>query len=80
MERRRKKLVLPTLLRCKLVEYYMEADEATCGNQANLKSFLMSKVGLVHDPLVSSQLIMSCSQRPGERILDYVANLKKTVH
>ena len=41
------------------------------------KSFLITKVGLVRDPLTSSQLFMSRSQRPGERILDYVADLKK---
>ena len=72
----RKKVVIPTLFRGKLVEYYMEADEATRGNLANLKTFLMTKVGLVRDPLMSSQLFMSRSQRQGERILDYVADLK----
>ena len=55
----------------------MEADDATHGDLANLKSFLMTKVGLVHDPLTSSQLFMSRTQHPGERILDYVADLKK---
>ena len=73
----RKKLVLPALLRGKLVEYYVEADEDTRGNLANLKSFLMTKVGLVRDPLTSSQLFMLRSQRRGERILDYAADLKK---
>ena len=73
----RRKVVLPTLLRGKLVEYYMEADEATRGDLAELKTFLMTKVGLVRDPLTSSQLFMSRSQHPGERILDFVADLKK---
>jgi len=41
------------------------------------KSFLMTKVGLVHDPLTSSQLFMLRTQHPGERIFDYVADLKK---
>ena len=62
----RKKLVLPTLLRRKLVEYYVEADKTTHENLANLKTFLMTKVGLVTDPLMSSQLFMSGSQQPGE--------------
>ena len=74
---KRKKLVLPTLLCRKLVEYYVKADETTSGNLANLKIFLMTKVGLVSDPLMSSQLFMSRSQQPGERTLDYVADLKK---
>ena len=37
----------------------------------------MTKVGLVRDPLMLSQLFMSHPQQPGERILDYVADLKK---
>ena len=73
----RKKVVIPTLFRGKLVEYYMEADEATRGNLANLKTLLMTKVGLVRDPLMSCQLFMSRSQRQGKRILHYVADLKK---
>ena len=55
---------------------YVEADEMTCGNLANLKTFLMTKVGLVRNPLTSSQLFMSHSQQLGERILDYVVDLK----
>ena len=61
----------------KLVEYYVEADEMTRENLANLKTFLMTKVGLVCDPLTSSQLFMSRSQQPGERILDYVMDLRE---
>ena len=56
---KRKKLILPTLLCGKLVEYYGDADDVTCGDLANLKSFLMTKVRLMHDPLTSSQLFMS---------------------
>ena len=74
---KRKKLVFPTLLGGKLVEYYMEVNEMTHGNLANLKTFLITKVGLAHDPFMLSQLFMSRSQQPGERILDYVADLTK---
>ena len=73
----RKKVVLPTLLRGKLVEYYMEANDAIRGDLAALKIFLMTKVGLVRDPLTSSQLFMTRSQHSGERILDFVSDLKK---
>lgn len=45
----------PQLLHGKLVEYYTEADKATRGNLENL---LISIVGLVHDPLTLSQLLM----------------------
>ena len=73
----RKKVVLPTLFHRKLVKYYMEADEATHGNLAILKTFLMIKVGLVCAPLTSSQLFMSRSQRRAKRILYNVADFKK---
>ena len=55
---------------------YVEADEMTHGNLANLKTFLMTKVGLVRNPLTSSQLFMSHFQQPGERILDSVVDIK----
>ena len=55
----------------------MEVNDVTCGDLANLKTFLMSKVGLLREPLTSSQLFMLRSQHPGERILDHVADLKK---
>ena len=65
----RKKLVFSTLRGGKLVQYYMEADEMTHGNLVNLKTFLITKVGLAHDPFTLSLLFMSRSQQPGERIL-----------
>ena len=52
----RKKLVFSTLLSGKLVQYYMEADEMTHGNLANLKTFLITKVGLARDLFTLSQL------------------------
>ena len=73
----RRKVVLPTLLHRKLVEYYMEGDEATHEDLVELKTFLLMKVGLVQDLLALSQLFMLRSHHPGERILDFVADLKK---
>ena len=55
----------------------MEANDATRDDLAALKTFLMTKVGLVRDPLTSSQLFMTRSQHSGERILDFVLDLKK---
>ena len=39
----RQKLVLPTFLRGKLVDYYTEADEETRCNLVRLKTLLMTK-------------------------------------
>lgn len=39
------KLVLPTLLRGKLVDYYTEADKGTRGDLEQLKTMLMTKAG-----------------------------------
>jgi len=72
----RQKLVLPTLLRGKLVEFYVEANEETRGELARLKAFLLAKSGLARDPLTSSQLFISRSQNPGEKVSDFVVALK----
>ena len=73
----RQKLVLPTLLRGKLVDYYTEADEETRGNLERLKTLLMTKAGLVRDSLASSQLFMARVQQPGEKVSDFAVELKR---
>ena len=72
----RQKLVLPTLLRGKLVEIYVEANDETRGDFAQLKTYLMTKSGLARDPLTSSQLFITRSQNPGEKVADFVMALK----
>ena len=72
----RQNLVLPTLLRGKLVEFYVEASDETRRSLEQLKTFLLAKAGLARDPLVSSQLFMARSQNPGEKVSDFVVALK----
>ena len=55
----RQKLVLPMLLRGKLVEIYVEANDETRGNLPQLKTYLMAKSGLARDLLTSSQLFIT---------------------
>ena len=43
-------MILPTLLREKLVDYYVDLDAAEKANPKLLKTALMKKVGLVQDP------------------------------
>ena len=62
-DKARQKLVLPTLLCGKLVNYYTEANEETRGNLERLKTLLMTKAGLVRHSLASSQLFVACAQQ-----------------
>lgn len=73
----RQKLVLPTLLRGKLVDYYTEADEETRGDLGRLKTLLMAKAGLVRDSLASSQIFMTRTQYPEEKVSDFAVELKR---
>jgi len=48
-------LILPTLLRGKLVDIYMIVDDATRGDLILLKKALMMHAGLMRDPLSAGQ-------------------------
>ena len=50
---RKRAIVLPTLLRGKLLDIYIELGEDTRADLAEVKKTLMSKVGLTKDPLVA---------------------------
>ena len=73
----KQKVILPKLLRGRLVDYYAELDEATRGVLERLKTLLMTKAGLVHDCLASGQMFMLRSQWPEEKVADFVVELKK---
>ena len=47
--------VLPTLLRGKLVDIFIELDDDTRADLTALKKALMSKAGLIKDPLVAGK-------------------------
>ena len=72
----RQRLVLPTLLRGKLVDYYTEADDETRGDLDQLKTLLMTKAGLVRDSLASSQVFMTRTQYPDEKVSNFAVELK----
>ena len=42
-----------------------------------VKTFLMTKAGLVRDPLATSQLFMMRTQNPEEKVLDFSVELKR---
>ena len=71
------KLILPSLLRSKLVDIYVSLDDTARGNLEQLKKALMKQAGLVRDPLTAGQLFMSRNQLLGEKVRDFVVELKK---
>jgi len=73
----KQKLILPTLLRGKLVDIYMNVDEETRGDLKLLKKALMMHAGLMRDPLSAGQQFMTRHQLPNEKVNDYASDLKK---
>lgn len=70
-------VVLPTLLRGKLVDFYMELDEDIKGDLKMLRETLAKRAGFQPDPLTAAKEFMACSQRHGERVEDFASRLKK---
>ena len=50
--------ILPTLLRGKLVDHYIDLDDATKADLQLVKTALMEKTGLMQDPLTAGKLFM----------------------
>ena len=73
----KKKVILPTLLRGKLVDVYMTLNEETRGALPELKKTLMHQAGLFRDPLTASQSFMSRRQASGEKLSDFAVQLQK---
>ena len=73
----KKKVILPTLLRGKLIDIYMTTDEETRGDLQSLKKALMRQAGLFRDPLTAGQSFMSRRQGPGESVSDFATDLKR---
>ena len=69
--------ILPTLLRGKLVDYYVELPDEAKASLQRLKDSLMKRAGFCSDPLVAGKDFMSCIQRQGEKVEDFVARLTK---
>ena len=73
----KQKVILPTLLRGKLVDIYMGLDDTTRDDLKLLKKALMKDAGLVRDPLSAGQLFMTRHQLSGEKVNDFASELKK---
>ena len=66
--------VIPTLLRGRLIDYYVELDDETKGDLRLLKVVLQERAG---DPLLASKNFNQRSQGPDEKVNDHAAALKK---
>ena len=68
---------LPTLLRGKLIDIYLELDDASKTDMKTLKAALSEKAGLTKDSLSAAKAFMERTQGPDEKVADYASQLKK---
>lgn len=68
---------MPTLLRGKLLDRFVDFDEETKGDLAKLKTALEKAVGRADDPLAAAKAFVSRDQHPNERAEDFAIALKK---
>ena len=69
--------VIPTLLRGRLIDYYVKLDDETKGDLRLLKVVLQERAGMKEDPLLASKNFNQRSQGPDEKVNDYASALKK---
>lgn len=69
--------IIPTLLRGRLLDYYLDLSEEEKSSMEALKKALVGRAGLSADPLVAARKFMTRSQGTSESVADYLAELKK---
>ena len=69
--------IIPTLLRGKLLDYYVDLEAAEKGDLDTLKENLMIKAGLKKNPLIAARDFLARNQSPNEKVGDFVLDLKK---
>ena len=69
--------ILPTLLRERLLDYYVELDTDQKGSLRALKDALMTKAGIAQDPLMAGRAFGARHQGPQERAADFATALRK---
>eukprot|EP00731_Ephydatia_muelleri_P023705 Em0015g1288a len=70
-------LILPTLLRGNLVDYYMDLGEDEKRSLEDVKQALERKAGIKKDPVVAARYFNSRYQDDRERVMDYATQLRK---
>ena len=64
--------VIPTLLRGRLIDNYVELDNETKGDLRLLKVALQERASTKEDPLLASKNFNQRSQGPDEQVNDYI--------
>eukprot|EP00731_Ephydatia_muelleri_P033914 Em0041g27a len=70
-------LILPTLLRGNLVDYYLDLGEDEKRSLEDVKQALERKAGIKKDPIVAARYFNSRYQDDRERVMDYATQLRK---
>ena len=70
-------MILPTLLHGKLVDYYVELDEALKTSMKLLKTALMMRAGLIKDPITAGKIFISCCQHANDKAEGFTNFLRK---
>ena len=69
--------ILPTLLRGRLLDYYVELDTDQKWSLCELKTAIMTKAGIGQDPLTAGCTFGTRHQGPQERAADFATALQK---
>ena len=72
--------VIPTLLRGKLIDAYVELDNAIKSDLARLKAALQERAGKKEDPLVASRNFNQRKQDHSEKVVDSLKKLYKSAY
>lgn len=70
--------VIPTLLRGKLLDYFLDLSEDEKSSMGALRTALVERAGLSADPLVAAKKFMARNQGNSESVADYLAELKRS--
>ena len=76
-DKARQFMILPTLLRERLLDYYVELDTDQKGSLRALKTALMMKAGIGQDPLTAGRAFGTRRRGPQERAADFATALLK---
>lgn len=69
--------ILPTLLRGKLLDHFVDCDDDTKSDLKKLHAALLAASGQLEDPLSAAKQFTSRDQRPEECVADFASAIKK---
>ena len=69
--------VLPTLLRGKLLDHFVDSDDDTMSDLKKLHAAHIAASGMLEDPLSAAKSFSAHDQRPDEKVADFASAIKK---